>query len=543
MSTSRPFSYNPFTAGITGTTQVGNLAVGNPTDGFLSTGLVWWGGPDEDLGYVIAHPQAPNNQPTPDTTKQLYWDFNHRGNDIFIAGQYTYQQFGYQQTVLSSIQINNTKKVMVSYTIGNNQGTYPIFPGGCFVGFGNWSMNYQGNPYGGYPGNDTNSIGISCLGEIYYNGSITDTGLPTWGNTGDIVDMAFDGVNQSWWIRVNGGYWNNDQYADPENNVNGYPTILSSFYLAVCPYINTTFTINNYSKYSVPNSHPEEYPGVNQFYFLGRKTASVGFWRTPNKTLLDFLDLANYVGATYFNNPNDAVTWLNTNGYWTSYVPPAPILSLDAATYSGVGKWIDSVHGRGFELNGNGGGPIWDSNFGGLFQFNSSSQDYAVCTGDPLPALPIFSYEVWHQWDGDNIGSPQILTDLGSNSINYALGQLDISYPFSSGKIQGGFYDQNNGWQTQSIAPYELVFGAWTHIVVTFDENQILRVWVDKNLVSVTQHYTTPTTEGVGIGLMRGTGNNAGFWGGALVLVNIYDKALDQYDVNNQYELNINRFT
>ena len=42
---------------------------------------------------------------------------------------------------------------------------------------------------------------------------------------------------------------------------------------------------------------------------------------------------------------------------------------------------------------------------------------------------------------------------------------------------------------------------------------------------------------------MRGTGNSTGFWGGALVLVNIYDKALDQYDVNNQYDLNINRFT
>ena len=543
MSTSRPFSFNPFSTGITGATQVGNLAVGTPTDGFLSTGLVWWGGPDEDPGYVIAHPQEANNQPTPDTSKQVYWDFNHKGQDIVIAGQFTYQLFGYQQSVLSDVLLSGNKKVMVSYTIGNNQGTYPIFPGAVFIGFGTRDMNYQGNPYGAFPGNDTESVGINALGDIYYGGALIAQGFPTWGNTGDIVDMAFDLVNQKWWIRVNGGLWNNNPLSNPEYNSYGLNTNLSSFCLAVCPAINTEFTINNYSKYSVPNTHPEEYPGVNQFYFLGRRTASVGFWRTPNKTLLDFLDLANYVGATYFNNANDAVTWLNTNGYWTSYVPPAPILSLDAATYSGVGKWIDSVHGRGFELIGIFGGPIWDSNFGGLFQFNSSSQDYAVCTGDPLPALPIFSYEVWHQWDGDNIGSPQILTDLGSNSVNYALGQLDISYPFSSGKIQGGFYDQNSGWQTQSVAPYELDFGAWTHIVVTFDENQILRVWVNKNLVSVTQHYTTPTTEGVGIGLMRGTGNSTGFWGGALVLVNIYDKALDQYDVNNQYELNINRFT
>ena len=178
-----------------------------------------------------------------------------------------------------------------------------------------------------------------------------------------------------------------------------------------------------------------------------------------------------------------------------------------------------------------------------MFQFNSSSQDYAVHTTNPLQALPVFSYEVWHQWDGTTVGIPSILTDIYGGSINYALGQLDISYPPNMGKIQGGFFDQTSGWQTQSTgAPYDLTYGAWTHIVVSFDSSQILRVWVDKNLVSVTQHNKIPNTNGNGIMLMRGS-YNPGFWGGALVLVNIYDKALDQYDVNNQYELNINRFT
>jgi len=64
MSTSRPFAYNTG-SNIPGTTQVGDLASGTPTDGFDSTGIPWWNGPDEELGYVIAHTVPSNVQPTP----------------------------------------------------------------------------------------------------------------------------------------------------------------------------------------------------------------------------------------------------------------------------------------------------------------------------------------------------------------------------------------------------------------------------------------------------------------------------------------------
>ena len=66
MATARPFAYNTG-AVITGTEQVGGLAVGTPTDGFAATGLEWWNGPDEDEGYVIAQSVPSNTQPTPVT--------------------------------------------------------------------------------------------------------------------------------------------------------------------------------------------------------------------------------------------------------------------------------------------------------------------------------------------------------------------------------------------------------------------------------------------------------------------------------------------
>ena len=62
MSFARPFAYNTGSQ-IAGTIQVGNLAVGFPTSGF--TGMEWWNGPDEDLGYVIAQPVPDDSQPTP----------------------------------------------------------------------------------------------------------------------------------------------------------------------------------------------------------------------------------------------------------------------------------------------------------------------------------------------------------------------------------------------------------------------------------------------------------------------------------------------
>lgn len=64
MPNARPFAYNTGSA-IAGTDQTGNLAIGIPTSGFSSTGLEWWNGPDEDLGYVIAVPVADGSQPTP----------------------------------------------------------------------------------------------------------------------------------------------------------------------------------------------------------------------------------------------------------------------------------------------------------------------------------------------------------------------------------------------------------------------------------------------------------------------------------------------
>jgi hypothetical protein len=57
-------------------------------------------------------------------------------------------------------------------------------------------------------------------------------------------------------------------------------------------------------------------------------SANLGFWRSTGLTDSDFLILCNSIppriGDTPFTNTNDAYVWLNSNGYWTSFIPVTP---------------------------------------------------------------------------------------------------------------------------------------------------------------------------------------------------------------------------
>ena len=52
-ATSRDFAYSTGAA-PNGSSKVGNIVIGKPTNGFVGTGMPWYGGPDEDKGYVLA---------------------------------------------------------------------------------------------------------------------------------------------------------------------------------------------------------------------------------------------------------------------------------------------------------------------------------------------------------------------------------------------------------------------------------------------------------------------------------------------------------
>lgn len=87
MATTRPFAYNTGST-ISGTDQVGDLAIGNTNIRYdLDIGGVkWWMGPDEDLGYVIAHQTPDGSQPNPLLIPAYlgFWRSNTKTDGSFI---------------------------------------------------------------------------------------------------------------------------------------------------------------------------------------------------------------------------------------------------------------------------------------------------------------------------------------------------------------------------------------------------------------------------------------------------------------------------
>jgi hypothetical protein len=271
-------------------------------------------------------------------------------------------------------------------------------------------------------------------------------------------------------------------------------------------------------------------------------TAQVGFWGTPlgDKTDTSFLNLANYIGAKNggptFTTTNQAVTWLNSNGYWTSYI--SPILYLDAGnleSYPTTGTtWTDLNGGKVFNLiNGVG----YDSGNGGKLYFNASAAQSAQCPTS-LPSLSTWSVGVWHYYTGANVGgSPCIVTEtFTGGDINYSLGDntaTSLEYRFSS-----GFY-QNNGWYTTSPS-YALTPNNWYYIVGTYDGNTN-KLYVNNTLVATGNYAGTPMSSNAGIRLME-RWDNANYWDGYLSTVEIYDSALTQLQITTNWDNTKSRF-
>ena len=88
MAVTRPFAFNTGST-ITGTIQVGNLAIGVDAYDYSEQpgGVRWWNGPDEELGYVIAHETLSGNQPNPLDIQAFlgFWRTEGFNESLFIS--------------------------------------------------------------------------------------------------------------------------------------------------------------------------------------------------------------------------------------------------------------------------------------------------------------------------------------------------------------------------------------------------------------------------------------------------------------------------
>lgn len=528
MSTSRPFAYNTGSP-ISGTTQVGQLAVGTPTSGFASTGLQWWNGPDEELGYVIA--KTFSNQPTPIfTTEPLTLSTTYKPVDILLSnGNKTayVTNWAYTQTVLSDTLIDKKDKVMFSV---NFTSTNPGIMFGAYIGAGTRSMNYSG-PFGGFPGTDNQSVGFTQDGNYYYNGAVQATGLPTW-TSGSNIDIAIDlSSGNKIWIRVGGGNWNNNPSDNPETGVCSLGMGgLNKIYPALCP---GSAAGSSYGTMTLLLSPP--YGTPTGFQFLGNNLyAGVKFLRSSNLTDQSFIDLVNSKFSQNFLTATASKAWLTTNGYWTSYglIPSGMVLYLDASnatSYSGNGNiWYD-LSGNGNDVTMQNSGNITWNNTGPVYFSTGTNGWFSNPSATNLPVgNSEYTFIIWVQlgssWGGNGFMS---VGPFGSSN------QANAFRAGSTNQLINYWWGNDLVVQDNSVSPTN-----WFNAVVKYDG--ITRsIWVNGVLVGSDTPVGHNVTSSV-IQIAKTAGNE--FLNGNIAEVLIYNTSLSNSDIVQYYNSTKSRF-
>jgi hypothetical protein len=177
VATSRPFAYN-IGAPIDGTEQVGNLAIGYPRIGFELTGLDWWMGPDEELGYIIAA-ENPDGFRAPDG-KMAYVQFymTEFNDSSFISWcEYVSRVAGTPQNFTSANEAGiwlTDNGYFTTYLAPTPTPTPSITP----------TQTYTQTPQ---PTNDVTTTPLPPTATPTYSGGATPTPTPTPTSTSSVV--------------------------------------------------------------------------------------------------------------------------------------------------------------------------------------------------------------------------------------------------------------------------------------------------------------------------------------------------------------------
>lgn len=211
------------------------------------------------------------------------------------------------------------------------------------------------------------------------------------------------------------------------------------------------------------------------------------------------------------------------------------VLHLDAgnpASYPGSGTtWTDLVAAKAFTLYN---GVTYSSGNGGYLEFDPNSSQFAQATSLPS-TISNWSIEVWYYNNNTyNNGSPCIVTEIyAGNPINFTLGNTFDGAPV----LQAGFFD--GAWRNTGNS-YTLPSIGWYHVVGTWDGTD-MKLYVNGSVVSTNTPGGTATSGGQGIRLMN-RWDVGQYQGGRLGVVRIYDNAIGDSGVTNNFDIGRARF-
>jgi len=244
---------------------------------------------------------------------------------------------------------------------------------------------------------------------------------------------------------------------------------------------------------------------------FGISIASSSVIITPNTIITNglklYLDAGNTSSYDYNNTPNS----------WNNLISSASITNFSL------------INSPSFQT-ANGGYLFFNQNGTSAGQYGTTSQS--------LPLI-YFTIDLWFYNIDINDGTGScILTNIFTTQyINYGLGS-----PFGSSldtnQVAGFFF--NDGFYNTNRYTFSNS-NTWYYITLSYDTSNNLDLYVNSQLQSSINYTKSIVTNNNGINLMK-RWDGGHFWGGGLAIVRMYDRALTQSEINQNYSLEVGRF-
>ncbi len=546
MSTARPFAR--YTGGGTpsGTERYGNLLVGvdttNPYNSNYS-GVKWWSGADEDLGYIIATTVATEDQPTPNDgnvgSVGFFSTFNFDNSDFSNLVKVV---TGY--TPSSALDAKNYLLSNGYWTSWTETGDLVMFISGTSIsgttlndlsGFSNnstiWGSFYEkfyndykvidldgSSAYIQSPSFGTN-LDTSYTFDVWVNNKTTSNGIiiGEWGgqaiNGFTDAQMAFVGG------QINAGVYD----GGGSGYVTGPSFLANTWYNIVSAYNHTTQNFSLYVNGSLVNSGTinKLNPG-DTWLTLGRTDGTSGMYLNGATGYLDgrvsMWKVYNYdiTSTQVLNN------YLTYKTIWDNSL----VMNLDASdtdSYPGSGTtWFD------ISYKGNDGTVTnaTHTTISGIDTFSFDGSGDFVSIGQPIPTGSSYSISAW------------VYANNTTFSHNIVSSQ-DSPFWIASGTLYAGV-----GGSYTEVSYGSFPLNTWKHVAMTFNTtSNTMTLYINGAQVSqntnVTSNYTSQNTF---IGSHFSGGNNVSFWGGYIAQVKIYTSEQTSTQVLDHFNLTKSKY-
>jgi hypothetical protein len=267
----------------------------------------------------------------------------------------------------------------------------------------------------------------------------------------------------------------------------------------------------------------------------------IGFWRSSSKTENSFITLTNGLFGQNFTTGDECKTYLNNNGYWTSWdgtstgiVTDNLFMELDASNYTS-GSWSDETgNGNNATING----ATWLSDDGGIFDFDGVKDTISVPHNSSLSLSTTTqkTVQVWVKFD--SLG--------GLNQQIPVFGKLSSSFGFDG--YWGGLFSTGgvvrcvtNGTAVQKISNSTLTVTTNTWYLLTFisqitSTSNTTKVYVNETEYITNSHGNDSYNENNPFYLgYIGSGVSSLYLNGKIGACYFYTKGLNTTEISQNY--------